>query len=683
MAANNQLLGKLVTATKQFKRANASAPWSYINPQQAPYDAALYSHSFRTGTMPATVKLYTPIVKAVEMFKRSDPLPGTDVPDYLMVSKPCVLGQDPAGRPVRGKEYFLEMLYRDGSAVVMHKKGNDIRISDMESDGTNNPCGEFGAMDEIHLAGIYLLCLPEILEKDMAQASGKLADKVDDFAHFIPDFQSWSTQADIPDLAKQSAFYMDAIFCYANDTATWSFAETATAATADQVPDAMTTNGCRGSVVVCSNLNVAFRYAHSNGRVDGGAAQAMTIAEARAEFSQYSAHRHWTPAEKMMIPTFPDDMPVMSETIRLAKRILGTRDAVNPVCNAMWRGVTSYGKSTGVKQLACILNMPLLILTCHSSMEISEFKSTFVPESEGEGLELDATNVVMKEDARLAMTPNLQLAVDHVSAMAQDERDAFLSGTGFFMTAMMDTEGAALDLMGKEMELEPEDLCKLYTDTVCYFREKPLRLKIAHLETDEEEKPAQKERKPGFKHILSNYIKALVNGYIVEVQELSRVRDSGVAVGTNEYDHAGAVIHLLNGAIARRHKDAICIITDNIGYASCRPIDQSVIRRQAMIIDSFELSEQQLKDRVRRNTGCNDSSLLNRCYELWDKVKEYCTTNAITEGSVTATELERFLQAVMLDGEDSMDENLADCVISKATSDPEAQRDIKTACGLT
>ena len=685
MAARNTLLGKLVTATKQFKRNQIGAPWNVLSSLAEPYDDMVYSHPFRTGTMPTQVKFYAPIVKAVEMFKRNSPLPGTDVPDYLMVSKNSVIGTDANGRPINGKEYFLEMLWQDGSAVVMHKKGAHIRISDMESDGTNNPCGEFKDMDEIHLAGIYLLCMPEILEADHTLAADKLKSTMDDFALYIPDFAFWATEADVPSLAKESAFYLDAILCYANDKAQWVFTEPSnvTASTADPVADTLTLNGFSGSVVACSNLNVSFRYCASNGRVDGGVAQAMTIADAKAEFSHFSAHRVWTQAEKMMIPDFAPTTPVPPEVLRMVRYAVGTRDAVNPMCNFEWRGPTATGKSYGVRMMAHILNMPLLILTCHPAMELSEFKSTFVPASEGEGLELDMSQVALVNDSTATMSSNLRMAIDHVSQMEMAERDAFLGGHGFFMTAMMDTEGAAFELLGKEMELEPEELCKLYTDTVCYFREKPLRLKIAHLETAEEEKTEQKEQKPGFKHVLSNYVKALVNGYIVEVQELSRVRDSGVAVGLNEYEHAGAVIHLMNGAMARRHKDAICVITDNVGYGSCRPVDQSVIRRQAVIIDTAQLSEQTVKDRVRRNTGCSDAALLNRCYDMWSKVKEYCEQNSITEGSVSPMELERLVQAVMLLGEDSFFESFNDCVISKATSSYEDQRDIRTICGLS
>ena len=376
MATTTKLGGKFVTATKQFPKKSIGFPWGLIQNTQIAYDDATYGHSFRKDTMPVTVKLYSPIVRAVEMYERTTPLPYADAPDYLMISKPATW-RDANGGTIKGKEYFLELLWADGSATIMSKKGNDIRISEVEADCTNNPIGEFKTLNEYQMAGIYLLCLPEILAEDASTANSKLHDKITDFASFIPDFPTWTSEADIPDLAKESAFFMDAIFCYANDKAQWQFADPSntTATVAEQFP--VPSDGVKGSVVACSNPNVAFRYVASNGKKDGGTVTSMTIAEAKAEFSAYSANRQWTKAEQMMIPYFPDDTPVMPETIRIAKRILGTREAVNPVCNMMWRGVTSYGKSTGVKQLACILNIPLLILTCHPGMEISEFKSTY------------------------------------------------------------------------------------------------------------------------------------------------------------------------------------------------------------------------------------------------------------------------------------------------------------------
>lgn len=681
MATTNKLTAQFVSATKQFDRKLVHHPWNLIKQDKIPYDDGLYSHPFRKGTMPTHVKLHAPIVKAVEMWKINAPFFNQpDAPDFMMVSKPCTW-KDASGKQVRGKEFFLELLWQDGTGTILHKKGNAIRISDMEGDGTDNPIGEFKTLDEYRMAAIYLLCMPEILEADRNSAFSRLENAMEDLSHFAPEFASWASASDIPDMAKESAFFMDAILCYAKDTADWEFADAGnvTVTVAEQVDLALYRNApFSGATMVCSNPNVQFRYVVSNGATDRGAGAKMTIGEAKAKYAAFSAHRTWTMAETMMIPYFSDDTPVMEETIFMANRFFGTRDSVIPVCNGMWRGVTGYGKSTGVRQLACILNMPLLIITCHPGMEISEFKSNFVPATEHEGLEVDWTNVALPQEERVSA--EVQQAINHVVQMEEAEREEFLRGTGFLMDAMMDADYAALRLFGKSVEKETDELLRIYTDTVVYFREKPLRAKIASLETDGAEKqPEKQDNKPAFKHVLSNYFKALINGYIIEIQEPSRIRDSGVLVGLNEYDHAGAILHLMNGGMARRHKDALVIKTDNVGYASCRQLDPSNIRRDGFVIDSFDLSEQLMKDRARRNTGCTDMALLNRCYAMWLKVKEYCDTNSITEGSVSPVEFERLLQAVMLDGEDSLEMNLDRCVISKASSSAEDQRDIRSA----
>lgn len=678
MPTQNKLMKDFITELKKTK----ASPWSLISNQQTPYDDALYAHSFRTSTMPSTVKLYPAILKAVEMFERTTLSNDTAALDYIMLSRPA-MSIAPDGTTVRGKEYFVEALYQTGASYVFHKHGDTIRMSRMDTDGTNEPMPEFKSMGVHALAAIVMLCLPEVMELDADTGNNKLTDHINDLKAFMPDFDAWAKEEDIPDLAKECAFFMDAIFCYISDHAKWSFADDRTASVAQQIPDDVLDKGFTGAVMACSNPNVAFRYAKSNGRNDNGDANVVTIAEARAQFASFSAHRQWSTAEKMMIPTFPEDMPVMPETIRMAKRIIGTRDAVNPVSNLMWRGVTAYGKSTGTRQLAAILNVPFFVQTCHPGMEITEFKSTWVPVSEDDNIELDMDCITITGGNELP--ENVAKAVAHVEAMEKEQRQEFLSGSNFYMTAMMDPEGASFELFGEEVVMEPEELCAVYADVVSEFRERPMRVKISQLETDNsgEKKKKKKENKPGFKHIISPYLKAIINGYIVEIQEPSRIRDSGVLVGLNEYDHAGAVIHLMNGAMARRHKDAICIFSDNVGYASCRPIDPSVLRRMGMIIDSYELSEKMVKDRTRRNTGCKDTKLLNKCYKLWYSVKEFTEQNSITDGSVSPMELERFVQAMMLDGEDFLEDNLNDCVISKATCDIDAQRDIRSACTLT
>lgn len=184
-------------------------------------------------------------------------------------------------------------------------------------------------------------------------------------------------------------------------------------------------------------------------------------------------------------------------------------------------------------------------------------------------------------------------------------------------------------------------------------------------------------RGPRYKLVESDYVKALTKGYIIEIQEGSRIKDSGVLVGIGKYEKPNSVIRLADGSYKRRHKDAISIYTDNVDYVSCRPVDQSVIRRMSFIIDSDELPKNVLIDRVKRNTGYDNNSVIEACYKLWNDVKTYALEHDITDGSISATELEMFIQCLKHEGTDTgVRDTAIQCIISKATSDKEEQSDL-------
>ncbi len=330
-------------------------------------------------------------------------------------------------------------------------------------------------------------------------------------------------------------------------------------------PQAIQTGGLRSNRVLCGCPSVLAEDPSEKQTATG-----MTVAEAKEEFTAFAAENQWTDEEAQFIPVFEDDFLVPDETLKMARRYVASRGERRPMVNFMWRGITAYGKSTGVEIMACILNMPLLRVTCNSNMETQDFLSDFVPNTKTEG----------KADV------------------------------------------------------------------------------------------------PRFMHVESNYVKALEKGYIVEVQEISRIKDSGVLVGLNEYDRAGAMIPLVDGSYTRRHKRALVVYTDNVGYNSCRPIDASVIRRMSFIIDSYDLPKEKTMARLELNTGVHNQGVLEKCYQVWRKVRDFCYARGMTDGSISLSELEMWVLAVKLDGYSNFRENCIECVISKATNDIEEQEEI-------
>lgn len=365
--------------------------------------------------------------------------------------------------------------------------------------------------------------------------------------------------------------------------------------------------------------NVFFGKAHVlDGGTGGQVRKSVTVGEAKSEFAGYTSTLNWTPEEELLIPEFADDFPVPEETLKIARRFVMTRGDKRPMVQFMWRGPTSIGKSTGVECLAAILHMPLLRMTCHPNMETADFLADFVPDTNGMG------------NAELPTFDQMEFDPVGSYEMLTGQED------------MSATSQMCLEAYGKAM--------------------------------------AAQSNTPRFKFVESNYVKALERGYIVEIQEASRIRNAGVMVGLNEFDRPGSVIPLLNGSYRCRHENAIVVVTDNVGYASCRPIDPSVLRRMAVIIDSDSLPENKLFERVKYNTGCDDTALLKKMYEVFQAVLAYCEEkDLMDEGSVSPTEFEMWVRCVMLDGEDALAETARECVVNKATSEPARQEEIMSA----
>lgn len=163
-------------------------------------------------------------------------------------------------------------------------------------------------------------------------------------------------------------------------------------------------------------------------------------------------------------------------------------------------------------------------------------------------------------------------------------------------------------------------------------------------------------------------------GWIIEVQEPSVILNSGVLAGLNEYDHVNSVIPMPDGTYRRRDKDAVVIYTDNVTYEGCRQLNQSVIRRNFMAFDLYNMSKKDIISRVVYNTKFNDMKTLNVMYATWKKIQDYCQENAITDGSVSIVELENWALAMRVSGD--LYETCKRTVISKATAFIEEQQDI-------
>ena len=662
------------------KKAKKEHPFSLL-PAQIPESSGNYAYPLRKTTLATTVKLYQPILQAVQMYVQNENT-SPDMP-YMMIAVKTLGATNKLETT-----YYLETIDEDGDTLFVSVKGDHIRISKVAAaDPTDtSPLVAFSQQTTRQLTAVSLALLPRILEID-EKNGGKLGDVISALGPELNDIPFWTDANDIPELVKEHLYFTDAAIPIL-DSIELDFGDS-TSTAPEEVESGIFNRPIKlKGAVVCQDLgnNWTPRFIEGDGTKVQRMAAAMTIGMAKQMFSGYSAGRNWTAAEKALIPNLPEDMPLMPEVMQIAKRI--TRDGSNgsPARNGMWRSDTGYGKSTGIKQLACILDVPLLIMTCHPNMETQDFMSTFVPASDDVAVDPLLATPATSADTAEDRPPFFNDAMRYIATLDEGQRNALFDVKQFFNNLMIeDTEELAATIIGSKQDISAEELFQLYTEVrSAALREGPLRMRIKKLEADAKNVSAtdasNKSNEPQFIHVESNFIKAMSLGYLCEVQEPSRIRDAGVLVGLNEFYAPGSALQLVSGKTVKRHPNAICIFTDNVGYAGCKSVDQSVIRRQDFIVDSDELTKEQLFERIKFNTHCNDMQLMELAYRYWFAVKEFCAQNSITDGSTSPVELECFVKELMYEGVDALELALNDCVISKSTSNRDDQRDIRTAC---
>ncbi len=667
------LQDKFLSAIETFSRRNTPAePWQHLSEAYVAFDAVKHSHPLRQNNMTPRVMRYNPYIEAAGLYNRTNYHPSTT--PFRMVER---MNGDAV-------EILLEAMNSDGSSLLIVNDGKSVRMSVDERIGRWQ-VPRFADMGADYLRWLALTFIPHVLRID-AEHGNKLRDTIKYLSSAAEGTIAlpWQSVTEIPDAVKDAAYYMDNYHVVLKRHMEIDFGNGSDQP--EEIDDGRFNNatgfhGCLLAEYVPDPATWEPIHVKASGVGRRFAGNGVTFAEAKAMYRDFMAHRNWTMAEKDLIPQFEDDVPVPASVIYFAKQIVKTKGTALPICNFGWNGPTGVGKSYGTRMLAGILNIPYMVFTCHSRTETEDFFSKIVPDGKTEFLPVNMENILTpKESTSRQSPPFFEEAMTYLRSLPEDKRKEILDGPSFYADAAMDADYACEQLLGRsEPSISFEELMWLHGAVMVEVHTVPLTAKIAELEAA---KPQGEETKKGmdFVHVLSSYMKAITNGYLCEIQESSRIKDAGALVGLNEIDHPGGVVKLTNGTPARRHVDTITVWTDNDGYESCRPKDQSVIRRLAFIRDEPELTKDAMYERTKFNTGVKDHSTLDRCYAVWEAVKNCCANSQITEGSVSPVEFTNLVQMVSINGMDNFEQLVYDCLISKASRDPADQKEILAAC---
>lgn len=178
------------------------------------------------------------------------------------------------------------------------------------------------------------------------------------------------------------------------------------------------------------------------------------------------------------------------------------------------------------------------------------------------------------------------------------------------------------------------------------------------------------------RYIESDFIKAIKNGWLVEVQEPYVIAKQGVLTSLNGLMDDTAAITLPTGELIRRHPDAVVIFTTNVSYQGCKKPNQSVLRRMNNVFDINLPSDDEIIKRVESVTQFGNKKLVKKMVAFMHKINNYLREQCVDDGVCGVAELIDWVQTIQCIGD--VIESAESTIVSKASDDEEIQTYIST-----
>lgn len=176
-----------------------------------------------------------------------------------------------------------------------------------------------------------------------------------------------------------------------------------------------------------------------------------------------------------------------------------------------------------------------------------------------------------------------------------------------------------------------------------------------------------KDGKVSYKYYPSEIVRAYENGWLLEIQEPTVIRDAAVLMALNSALEQDGSINLPT-RIVHRHSDFIAVITTNRGYNGCRPLNEA-LRDRIQHSEKMDLPPiPVMMERAAAKTDCTDEALLQVFAEVIILLDNTAKANAIR--GVAGMRSYFFWVDAVLQGEEPIDA-LYHKVIYKITTDPD------------
>lgn len=376
----------------------------------------------------------------------------------------------------------------------------------------------------------------------------------------------------------------------------------------------------------------------------GKAAKVIEVADFQGKYL-LNGGRTFSMLEQSLIPKLEDWYIIPEQVVDICHHAQATTGKPTQMRNFYLRGPAGTGKTAAARAIAAGLGLPYMKYTCSANSEIFDFIGQLIPDVDG-----GSTGCADLDRERQELKAMGGITFENVKKLMQlpdlDDMDYDPVGTYKRLTGMENEEATSQDCMGIVLTMVTE--------------------KVVQLSKNTEKKD---EKGQSFRYEESDFIRALKNGYLVEVQEPSTIAQPGVLVGLNSLLEQKGSITLPTGEIIQRHPDSVVVITTNVSYEGCRAVNQSVVDRMSLVMD-IELPEPEVMvQRAMSITGETDDLMVSDMVHVVNDMAEMCRRSNITDGSVGMRSLIDWIVSTQITGRPY--ESALMTIISKATTDKE------------
>ncbi|MEY9093284.1 MoxR-like ATPase [Paenibacillus sp. RC84] len=272
-----------------------------------------------------------------------------------------------------------------------------------------------------------------------------------------------------------------------------------------------------------------------------------------------SPDRQLTDAEQALVWKKPASHKVSEEEIRICQEIKRNwKRGEMKIATILLEGDAGSGKTQLAKALSADLGLPYTKVTCFADMDKSDIIGAILP--------------VISSDRVENMEPAEQTVLK-----ALYDSDGFQSAAELVMNVLGVTrEQAALtmkQLLNKVEQNSPDDVVE-------------------------------------YRFYPSEIVRAYRNGYLLEIQEPTVIRDAAVLMALNSALEPDGSINLPT-EIVRRHPDFIAVITTNRSYAGTRPLNEA-LRDRVQHTEKMDLPTKEIMvERAMSKTGYKNEKVLD------------------------------------------------------------------------